>query len=65
MPSNYDGNNWMIAWTPEPDRGGPVVKVGPWPDRTGWSREYSCTSGCCYGHFSGLDEEEQAHRLLN
>ncbi|MDX7953457.1 hypothetical protein P7D22_20025 [Lichenihabitans sp. Uapishka_5] len=40
----------MIAWNPahgEAQRGH-EVKVGPWPDRTGWSRSYDNTGGSCY-----------------
>ena len=40
-------DNWMVAWIPgEPE----AVKVGPWPDRTGWSRrlgQSAFTAGCC------------------
>lgn len=44
----------MIAWTPsdfvrhgcEHTLG--KVKVGPWPDRTGWSDEYAMTVGACF-----------------
>lgn len=33
----------MIAWDPRTDR----IQVGPWPDRTGWSRRYLFTDGAC------------------
>lgn len=36
-------DEWMVAW----DRGGDI-KVGPWPDKIGWSDDYMFTSGCCY-----------------
>lgn len=37
----------MLAWDPGTDR----VKVGPWPDQTGWSDEYQCTSLATYTVF--------------
>ncbi len=46
MPYNID--NWMAAW----NTGGPV-KVGPWPDRTGWSDDYEMTTGCCRSRQDG------------
>jgi hypothetical protein len=43
----------MIAWTPDeplfaddPTRG--EVKVGPWPDKTRWSKPYFFTVGACF-----------------
>ena len=42
--SDYTIDNWMVAYTPgDPES----VKVGPWPDHTGWSRRLDFTSGCC------------------
>ncbi len=47
---------WMVAWNPKRGTSDPVettefpdgaVKVGPWPDTTGWSRHYDSTAGCC------------------
>ena len=47
-------NGWMVAWNPtyiEPDIGSdkPVgaVKVGIFPDKTGWSKPYGMTDGNC------------------
>ncbi|MBI2240313.1 MAG: hypothetical protein HYU59_05855 [Magnetospirillum gryphiswaldense] len=34
--------NYMAAW----NRGGGIA-IGPWPDKTGWSRPYRMTVGCC------------------
>ena len=34
----------MVAWTP----GTSKIKVGPWPDKSGWSDGYSFTGGACY-----------------
>lgn len=50
-------DTWMVAWIPvhstpilgatsgKPPKG--AVKVGPWPDETGWSDGYDMTTGCC------------------
>ena len=61
----YDGNDWMIGWTSNWDGREPTMEVGPWPDLTRWSNKYHLTSGCCFTAFRGMDEEEQARRLLN
>jgi hypothetical protein len=50
----------MIAWTPrdfdidgyEPGS----MRVGPWPDRDGWSDAYAFTSGACYTHWREVSE---------
>jgi hypothetical protein len=34
----------MIAYDPDTDN----IKVGPWPDETGWSDKYLFTVGACY-----------------
>ena len=40
----FNVDTWMVAWTPgEPQS----VKVGPWPDKDGWTDGYSFTTGCC------------------
>lgn len=43
-------DNWMVAWNFAREQDGSQfeVMVGPWPDKTGWSRKYRYTSGCCY-----------------
>jgi hypothetical protein len=53
MPK-YSIDGWMVGWTPmrftfeRSAFGLPGdVEVGPWPDRTGWSRRYRLTTGCC------------------
>jgi hypothetical protein len=33
----------MLAWNP----GTNEVEVGPWPDKTGWSKKYKMSSGAC------------------
>ena len=53
---------YIIAWDIEPT---PRVKVGPWPDRSGWSNEYLSTSGWPYEAFQQMDRNEQAQALLN
>ena len=54
--TTFRKDKWMVAWNPTywpgtDSKGNPVVlgaiEVGPWPDRTGWSRAYTSTAGCC------------------
>ena len=61
-------DNWMVAWTPawmteqadHPRWRGGQVRVGPWPDETGWSDAYACTAGCCnIPHWVALKFTEQ------
>ena len=59
----YEGNDYMIAWDSLTKT--PRVRVGPWPDRTGWSDDYRLTTGCCDVYFHRLSESEQAQALLN
>jgi len=33
----------MVAWDPRTDR----IRVGPWPDKRGWSDDYLYTTGAC------------------
>ncbi len=47
-------DSWMVAWNAKhtkPEVAGPLpagaVKVGSWPDLTGWSDDYDMISGCC------------------
>lgn len=35
----------MIAYNSGDDK---AVEVGPWPDRTGWSKPYTYTTGACF-----------------
>jgi hypothetical protein len=53
MPK-YTIDGWMVGWTPMRFTPGAevfgfpgAVEVGPWPDKTGWSRRYPRTAGCC------------------
>lgn len=68
---NFTSNDWIIGYTtpiPGDTRPKPkptAIEVGPWPDKTGWSRKYDLTTGCCYTAYRELPEEEQAQRLLN
>lgn len=32
----------MVAWNPRGD-----IRVGPWPDRSGWSQGLRCSEGAC------------------
>ena len=57
--TSYDGENWMIAWE------APNLKVGPWPDKTGWSKgSLISTSGYCFFELHGQDDQEIAERLV-
>lgn len=40
------------------------MRVGPWPDKTGWSDSYSLTSGCCFTFVHELPDDEIAERLM-
>ena len=57
-------DKYMIAWrTNFCEDGPPMVKVGPWPDRTGWTDGLHAT-----GHFPAFQEMtpgQQAQALLN
>lgn len=52
----------MVAWDRQPMR----VKVGPWPDETGWSDAYAMTDGACFTayHEMTLDERLAAIFIL-
>ena len=51
----------MIAWTPETER----VRVGPHPDKTGWSSGYVMTSGACFLWWAGLSDEARLIALFS
>lgn len=34
--AKFDARNGMLCWNPGTDQ----VEVGPWPDKTGWSKKY-------------------------
>ena len=55
---SYNGMDWMIAWR------GDHMEVGPWPDRTGWSRKYDLTTGCCNFALHEQSESEIAASLV-
>lgn len=46
-------DNWMVAWTRSDDVTvlSGAVEVGPWPDRTGWSRPYRMKVGACFSDY--------------
>jgi endonuclease YncB( thermonuclease family) len=50
----------MIAWNPNTDE----VDVGPWPDRSGWSRRYRRTVGACFTELRDMSGEERERRLF-
>lgn len=60
-------SHWMIAWSsarhPRRHPAGEIL-VGPWPDKTGWSKGYSAV-GWCNACFHGLSKVEQSQRLAN
>ena len=41
------------------------VRVGPCPDRTGWSAAYEWTAGCCYENWPPADRDMHGQGLLN
>ena len=42
----------MIAWNRETAE----IRVGPWPDQTGWSKRYRSTDGACMSFWRELDD---------
>ena len=62
MEPDYTGNDFMVAWNAPPQE--PQVKVGPWPDSSGWSSPYMMTTGCCDGTFLELSDADRAVRLV-
>lgn len=65
--------NLMVAWncgddapysrTLGFDKPG-TIKVGPWPDRTGWSEAYGMTEGACESEYHEFTPEERAARVF-
>lgn len=51
----------MIAWNPRSSE----VRIGPWPDRTGWSRGLRMTGGACFQDVQEMDGETHRRYLLN
>jgi len=43
----------MICWNP-----GVEVKVGKWPDKTGWSDKYQMSSGACLSDVQNMDRTQ-------
>ena len=52
----------MVAWNAPPQE--PRLRVGPWPDSSGWSDPYRLTTGCCIDSFAKLSDDEKAVRLV-
>ena len=43
----------MIAWNPDSED----IRVGPWPDKTGWSDNYDSTDGAFETFWHEADEK--------
>ena len=50
----------MIAWNDKSDK----IKVGPWPDCTGWSDDYATTVGACFTNLHKMTEEQRYTQLF-
>jgi hypothetical protein len=50
----------MVAW--DPDTGG--VRVGPWPDRTGWSDSYPMTDGACEARIHTMTPDQRVAQVF-
>jgi hypothetical protein len=50
----------MVAW--DPDTGG--VRVGPWPDRIGWSDSYPMTDGACEARIHAMPPDQQVAQVF-
>ena len=44
----------MLAWNPGTDQ----IKIGPWPDQTGWSDKYNYTVGGCLRDTRNLTDDQ-------
>jgi hypothetical protein len=53
---------WDVASKAHPEG---RFKVGPWPDKTGWSDEYLMTSGACFTHIRSYSKDEARLYLLS
>ncbi len=57
-------DNWMVCWQPKANHSGlPAVKVGAWPDKTGWSKDYVFSDGCCFFR-RGRQHAEKVARMF-
>ena len=50
----------MICWNPDTDE----IAVGPWPDQTGWSKQYLASVGACEARLHDMDEAQQGRTLF-
>ena len=53
----FKAKEMMFIWRPNSDQ----VKVGPWPDNTGWAKhtvEYPMSSGACYSDWHDMSHEQ-------
>ena len=72
-PPPYEIDEWMIGYNTAShherddsyDRfAGRVVRVGPWPDRAGWSEAYKGTQGCCFTEWHDLRAEQKMEGIF-
>ena len=62
MLENYR-NDYMIAV--QFKDGHSAVRVGRWPDRSGWSTPYDYTVGCCFSRWPPTNRDAHGQALLN
>lgn len=64
---------WMVAWNPvylrsDYLRAGHAppgaVRIGPWPDKDGWSIAYEFTTGCCMSAWHQLKPDLKTAMLF-
>jgi hypothetical protein len=56
----YAIDKWMAVWNMDSRE----VKVGPWPDVSGWSGRYDMSLGCCSSNRHRMSAEGQAMMLF-
>jgi len=54
MKPKFNATNGMLCW----NRGG-EVEVGPWPDKTEWSKKYKMSALACYPHVKQMEFEQR------
>ena len=50
----------MICWNPDTDE----IAVGPWPDKTDWSKRYLMSDGACEFRLHDMDEAQRGRMLF-
>lgn len=59
-------DKFMIAWnSPDASRGVDSVEVGPWPDQTGWARDYRKSAGSCFADWRHLSKQDRLREIVN